>query len=241
VDIQPILSAIGPISASTKWPKLVRNAHYATLPTYSPTRWYSMWKLIRNALALRNEIDAFLASLPADASHEGAIPEAAWASADALLPVLETFKNASQILESDTFGSRSHIFEAYQMLEMVIEQQQPLYAPLEQGWRKAKLHWNKHFSQPIVKMSAMMATMLNPGVLFNRCVTPQDSTAAVDSLSRIFRETQGSHPLEPSRAHVEKKDTRMRARAITRDYLLGTREECDELRAYLAIDRRFLS
>jgi hypothetical protein len=117
---------------------------------------------------------------------------------------------------------------------MVTEQQQAFYTRFEQGWWKAKLHWNKHFSQTRVKMSATMATVPNPGVLFNRCVTP-------DRLSRIFKDIQGSNPLEPSRLHVEKMDKRMSTRAITRDHLLGNREEWDEFSGSLAIDRRLLS
>jgi hypothetical protein len=37
----------------------VKNAQYASLPSDTQTRWYSLWKLVRNAVTLREQIQCF--------------------------------------------------------------------------------------------------------------------------------------------------------------------------------------
>jgi hypothetical protein len=120
--IQPLLNAVGPMVLSTKWAKLVKAQRVQRIPSYSPTRWFSMEKLARNCLSLRPQIEEFIATSSQSVRHErfSAITPETWDVLDMTHGVLLTFRNAIEMLESDEYGTVSHVLEAHMMVDTTI-------------------------------------------------------------------------------------------------------------------------
>jgi hypothetical protein len=214
--IQPILAVVAPISLSTRWPKLLKHAQYATLPSYTPTRWYSLWKLVRNAVTLREHIQEFITT---DPTHKlDPISVETWNAAEAFGPVLTTFKNAMLLLERDKFGSRAHGYEALEMIECAIERHAPSCWQLTEGWRAAKQPWNKCIAGPH-KALLLMCVMLNPGVLTQSFLQSENFLLASSTLEKEYSTLKGQLPApRTKRGHP---NGGSQWTGITRDELLG--------------------
>jgi hypothetical protein len=64
----------------------------------------------------REQIDSYIIQETKSGKSPVIIGKDTWENAEKLLQVLGTFKNACLLLESDIFGSISHVFEAYRLV-----------------------------------------------------------------------------------------------------------------------------
>jgi hypothetical protein len=237
-DIQPIMNMVSVVSGSTKWTKLVRNGRYATLPTYTSTRWYSVHRLTKNSLNLRVELTQFISEMPDEQRRKHEIPDSTWTAAQQLLPVFGTFRNAVELLEVDAYGSLSHVFEAVKMIGPSVQAPIETYKALAVGWEKAKQHWMKFMAngdRGPIKTSVLLAVMTNPGVDARSCLSPADYAEAETALRDRFRDMQVQIPDSPI---VE---TDHSTRAVTRKDLLRRNGSLDELEVFLSLDRVLIS
>jgi hypothetical protein len=232
-SVQPILTIVGPISISTRWPKLVKNVQYTSLPSYTPTRWYSLWKLVRNAVTLCEEIQHFLES---DQNRKWApIPDDAWRTAETLGPVLTTFRNAMLLLERDNFGSRAHGLEALQMIDLAIMRQGHSCPEIIAAWNAAKQHWTKYISGSH-KTLLLMCVLPNPGVLVKNFLPAGGYSLACTTLEKEYA-LMKTHLPGPARQYSQSRPPRKWSRG-TRDELLGIgTDERDELTDFCQLDR----
>jgi hypothetical protein len=106
----------------TKWIKQTKRERYQRISSCSPNRWYSMYKLASNALKLRLQIEEFIGMLPENVIIEkyNTLTNQTWRVLELSHGILATFRNAVQMLESDDYGTVSHIFEGHQMVNTTV-------------------------------------------------------------------------------------------------------------------------
>jgi hypothetical protein len=166
VSIAPIINFAGSVQNSQKFAKIAAHAEYKSIPTYCCTRWFSLWKLLRNSVALRREIEEFLSAEKRSGRRVIEISEDHWTAAKILVRVCETCRNAMLLLESDQFGSLSRAFQAFVLLSQacIVGHEGHNKDLMKQAWDKAVMtHWRK-FVKDDVREIAIMAALLNPSV-----------------------------------------------------------------------------
>jgi predicted alpha-1,6-mannanase (GH76 family) len=105
------------IAQSTHWRKLVNNATKykpSALPTSPVTRRYSLGKLLNNAQKMKDEVNQWLV----DEEREP-ISGGIWVRLVELLAVVSRFKNATEDIERDTFGTLSSVCGGLMLLQLV--------------------------------------------------------------------------------------------------------------------------
>jgi hypothetical protein len=137
VNIDELLAFVGSVSHSHKFSAYLRQsqAKYRTIPTYTKTRWFSLWKTVRNCVSNREHIDAFIVQESKSGKSMVEIERDTWENAEKLMRVLGTFKNACLLLESDKFGSISHVFEAFRLVRQSLIGSDDVQ--LQQAWKEA--------------------------------------------------------------------------------------------------------
>jgi hypothetical protein len=91
IDISPLISFASAAARSAKFSEMLSNAQYKSLPTYSRTRWYSLYKLVRNSLADKEEIEKFISTERKAGRKVSDIPEETWEVAAKMEGILATF------------------------------------------------------------------------------------------------------------------------------------------------------
>lgn len=95
----------------------------SSLPSYTYTRWYSMFKLLRNTLILQDKITGYIPiynekhpqniiELPNDDYFE---------QLAMLINVIATARNAMMTMESDEFGTISKVIDCFAMLKSTVD------------------------------------------------------------------------------------------------------------------------
>jgi hypothetical protein len=165
-DIQPLLSLVGPIAISNKWVALVKDEKCRRLPSYTPTRWYSMFKLIRNALQLKEKVDQFVRLHPGNNRFDGltGLPSETWDVLTILFGILQTFRNAIGMLESNEYGTLSHVLEAHMMVTKSIakaqtfkherlESRNQVIDRITNAWvATQRTHWSAHLDRRLMSV-----------------------------------------------------------------------------------------
>jgi hypothetical protein len=193
-DLNPIFDAVNIIGKSTKFLKLVENCQFQTLATYCQSRWYSLWKFLRNGIALHPQINEFLKKHGSPIVAEGVFN-----LMEQLFPIVETFKNASEMLESAEFGSLSHVLQAYRIVEVACVANKDC-AQLWEGWQTAlNDHWKNAFSGEARDM-ILLAMILNPGIPFRKYLSEDDQEYALSLLKRkVAAKSAASPRIAPTR------------------------------------------
>jgi hypothetical protein len=227
--LDPLFAAVGSVKKSQKFRMLVRDANYQSIPTYCPCRWYSLWKLLRNAIALKQELNMFLAKKKLEL-----VSNEAWELAESLLDIVSTFRNSTQKLESDSFGSISYLLLIRHLLILITDEYKSC-PEIVRGWRSAlQVHWNRWFcGEP--REIAIMAAFLNPGTNLDMVMTSDERTDAVEFLKRRLKELKKSVSPGPSQNTEVRKDRTPRSpdRGMApSDVELGQKVEYDELTAF---------
>jgi hypothetical protein len=260
--LDPILSLVKSVSHSTKWPKLVKNHRYATLPSYSSTRWYSLFRLIRNAVHLKGELTQFIRDQNAGREGKDIVQPsfACWDAASHLLPVLETFKMAIELIESDEFGTLGHVYEAFGMIQEAIGRQFLRVCPKDVDLKACDLPenlphcvrlddyldalrqgWNKAYTRRWIGMSdktrnhMLMATMLNPSSSIEN-LKEQDLMSGRFLLKAAYDEIRDQD--EDDESHSDSmEETPIDSQAVSRNVYLGMKTSDNELARFLNLTR----
>jgi hypothetical protein len=234
--IKSLFDAVHMISGSLQWPKLVKGHKVCTIPSYCPTRWYSLAKMLTNALRLREEINVFLRD-NAKGEQPAVISDATWSYCEQFLSIVESFQNASELLENDDFGSISHVFEARAILDIAFERlnADPLFVD---AWASAiSKHWDKHV-QGATKDLLIRAIYLNPFVMPSACLTIHDRERGEDLLKSDFKKvtSAGRDPPDTNSEEAPKS----KYPGATRADLVQSFSAGDELSNFMAIRRNAL-
>jgi hypothetical protein len=169
--MQPLLKILGPINMSSKWVKLTSGKRFQRIPTYTRIRWYSMWKLVRNALELKPQVQAFIeqTSKKWQADRLANVSEEPWEVMELLSGLLETFRNVTASLESNEFGTLAHVLEGHRLIEKSITEieafvrsERPRLAvhcrALVQKWTETRHnHWIPHMEALLNRRGSAMS------------------------------------------------------------------------------------
>ena len=139
-----------------------QNTTVTSLPSYTQTRWYSLYKLLKNVLILQPHIQAFLASHRYDSIG---VPENEFFNQlSKLITVFGTAKNVMMHLESDSFGTLSMVIDAFRLIKHSVDS-----LPNEQfGYVKEDFNmeytqrWFDHFMNDEYHDELILAARLNP-------------------------------------------------------------------------------
>jgi hypothetical protein len=192
INIDPLVKFAGSTTNSSRFTAYLKKlgAKYCSIPTYSPTRWFSLWKTVRNCLEDRIAIDSFIAGEKRHNRPVVFIPPDAWDAAEKLQGVLQTFKNACCLLETDHFGSISHIFQAFRLVQESLIGNDVRDPRLKVAWDKAlKTHWEKFVTRE-VRLIVAVAAILNPSVSLT-LLSEEDIN---DAKMRLVEEIGNSNP-----------------------------------------------
>jgi hypothetical protein len=246
--LEPILDLVRLTACSKKWASFVKEGKYATLPTYTPTRWYSMYRLIKNALKLKPDITKFLAKLTEDDRNVHPIPDSAWNCAEKIRPVLKTFKYWVGLLESNRLGTLAHVLEAIKMIRMSISSLfgkgnmlieeipenltlGPFLQAVKQGWQDAEKRFTERVDDRI-KDALLLAIMLNPAVVPSTILSREDCERAETILQTRFDSLRRTEDDRPARSNPKKRPS-----AFTRDLLIDVKT--DEWSEFQRVQRGF--
>jgi hypothetical protein len=236
-DLQPIIDCVKPISCSTKWPKLEKDCACSTLPTFTPTRWFSMWRFLHNAIELRHDIMTFLHD-----SHQRNLEEIydnlnhdeTWEVATVMRDLCETFKLAVEGIEGDAYGSLGHVWESFRMIEKAVLSAAHTIPSLTDKWRETKAaHWTSKLTEPM-REQLRMATILNVGVFAYEALGRDEYKKAEARLTTLYRNVR------PESADADNRHSQKCTCAVTRfDYL--DLKESQELHDFLGMNRRAMA
>jgi hypothetical protein len=137
-------------------------ARYPTIPVYREGEWCSLWKTIRNCLQDRPAIEAFIEAQNGLEMPPTAIPLDIWAAAEKLKEVLDASIQASSLLSSERFGSISHVFEAFSLLQECVIANGDKDARFKEALDKCRSeHWEKTMTTEF-RLVVSVAALLNP-------------------------------------------------------------------------------
>jgi hypothetical protein len=178
----PLMNIIPSLNGSTKWAFFVHNARYSTIPTWTQTRWYSMYELLEHVDVLRDPISAFLrmGTVKKDGVVVTEIPEGTWAMVPIVKRMCQTFKKAVELLESDRFGTLGFVLESWIWIRKAVEAALPHATALQAAWHDAQDTWKRNFEQKGVREAVLMAVELNICVDPDRCLSGRDGAVRVD-------------------------------------------------------------
>jgi hypothetical protein len=234
-QIESLFTAVHMMSGSTKWPKLIKHAKISRIATFCPTRWYSMSRMLKNASALKKEINIFLGE---NATNEQprSISPSVWGIVDKFRSVVDTFRNASELLENDDFGSISHVFEARAILDIAFGRPGIADDPLFAGaWVAALVtHWDLHVKGRIKEL-LLRAVYLNPFVMPTVCLSVQERADGEQLLRHDFSKVVGT--ADAPDADEQEDVPRPKYPSATRADLVQPGAGANELANFLAVTR----
>ena len=167
-----------------------QNATVTSLPSYTETRWYSLYKLIKNVLTLQPHIQAFLTNHRYDSI--GVPNNEFFNNLSKLLIVFGTAKNMMMHLESDNFGTLSKVIDAFRLIQHSVQ-----CLPDDQfAYEKEKFdlqfteRWIDHFFNNEYHDELLLASRLNPYQLQHTSLTSEEINSANAILSREIQNMQ---------------------------------------------------
>jgi hypothetical protein len=232
--LDPLFTAVGSVKKSQKFRQLLRDANYQSIPTYCPCRWYSLWKLLRNAIGVQDELNQFLSK-----KKHAVISEGTWALAANLLDVVSTFRNCTEKLESDSFGSISYVLLVRHMLTLITNEHRSC-TEIADGWRNAlQRHWNRWFSG-LPREIVIMAAFLNPAVNLDLLMTADEHADAIKVVEKRLKELKKAGSPGSSQKSESRTDRMPRSpeRGITVDDIKPRQEgQYDEMGSFITARR----
>jgi hypothetical protein len=236
INIDELLEFLASFSKSTRFTGFLQSnkATYTTIPTYSPTRWFSLFKTVRNSLADRVAIDSFIAKERLNGKSVHPISQSTWDSVTKINSVLPSFRYTCKQLEGDAFGSLSHVWQAFAVLQNCCRNDSVLKAAFDIAERT---HWTK-FVTTKVRTIVAIACILNPSVGL-RLIPGHDFNLAKAKLCEEITAMRSSTPtIETPR----KKDSQESQPVMTFSDVEDNEEgETGELELFLALNRKAIA
>jgi hypothetical protein len=170
-----VLQMAGKLSRTWRWAKIM--SHYegytvASIPTYSPTRWYSLAKLVHYTLKLRTPIEEFLGK---DCPLTGS-----WEKVAAFERIVGTFANATACLESEEFGTLSRVYDWLFLIRKISVEVALEWPVMREAWLAAERYIHDNLGRPdgdqsvpgrplgkghFLNSRLLVATLLNPATV----------------------------------------------------------------------------
>ena len=139
------------------------NASYSSIPTFSKTRWFSIYHTMRNFIELKDLITEFILSENIKFDDENPFTPEIFETVTEFIEVIATARTCIKELESDSFGTISMVLPAIRLFQKSIDD-----LPSSR-WEETKTQFYEDFSQYSHSFfegeklkNLVIATRLNP-------------------------------------------------------------------------------
>ena len=167
-----------------------QNAKITSLPSYTITRWYSLFKLMKNFLALKNEIQSYLQSNRSNAI--GVPKDEYFQIIGELIKVFGTARNVMGNMESDNFGSLSCVIDSFRLLNLSVYRLPEYFNPEKQRFNESFVQrWTNGLGLK-EKETLLVAAWLNPFQMINSSLTYEERVKADNIIKRMINENSNS-------------------------------------------------
>lgn len=163
------------LSCSSKWQSFIMTskANVLSLPSYTQTRWYSIFSLIKNSILLQPYIETFYSKY-----NLGDIPNNFFDYLSEIVKVIGTARNAMMILESDSFGTISKVIACFRMLKDSLNELDRYVWEYEidvfnMSYDK---YWERNYKK--YKDELLICSILNPRTLNTSAITEEEKAYA---------------------------------------------------------------
>ena len=185
-DLQPLFDLQASLSHSTCFKNYCINKklRITSLPSYTKTRFYSLFKLLRNFHEIRESINDFLHDEKRELFDVHLFPKL-----DILLEFVGTVRHCSLIMEENTFGSISHVIPSLKLIKECVANQTE-YQEMVSSYDEAISElWDSYFEPN--KITLLVSTRLNP-YLPHEIILDDDDIIAADQFIRTHYENHRS-------------------------------------------------
>lgn len=212
----PIFSEQATLSKSTVFTQFCENMpdmSLSSIPSYTQTRWYSIYELLDHLKKMKTTIYKFYRR---KRDNNGQLtleelPDSEWIPikrdlddrifnhVHSLKPFFFSIKKAYKQLESDKFGTISCIIPQYQKVLKQLDKLPQLYVIGVTAFKAAyQEYWNKYFTN--FALVLFTATRLNPFIPHENFMTPEEIQKADTEIIRIMDQIR-PNPQVPQRAN----------------------------------------
>jgi hypothetical protein len=182
INIDELLSFLNSFARSSRFTGYLekKKAMYKSIPTFSPTRWFSLANAVRNCIADKAEIIQFISKERRKRKpFSMQISDATWEAVEKLHKILQQFRYVCQRLEGDEFGSLSNVWLSFALLQDRCHKD----SSLKEAWDVAvRTHWSKFVTHE-VRATVALASVLNPSIPLS-VIPPDDLSDANRTLAR---------------------------------------------------------
>ena len=160
-----------------------------SLPGYTPTRWYSLFKLMRNFLIMKNNIQAYL-----HANHNDAIGVPDDSYFEVIKSLLDVFGTARYVMgkmESDVFGSLSCVIDSFRLLNASVNALPPIFEEERNIFHDSFVErWFYYLER--FRKALLMASWLNPYQMMNTSLEHEEKLEAAHYIEEELQKHVGS-------------------------------------------------
>lgn len=159
---------------------------YTTVPSYTPTRWYSLLEMVSHIVMLAPLIRSYSAKYPVE-FIEINFESDVLPLCNHLKPVLEILKQAYETLESDNFGAVSYVLYRMKTLKQAVidfQAKSPLYNDACMAFNDAyNNYWEKY--EDTWKPLFLTACRLNPNLTWSKLTAEEINFADREITERM--------------------------------------------------------
>ena len=221
------------LCASTKWISYLQSCKspLLSLPSYTVTRWYSIYNLLKNAITLQ----PFIESFAIEQGWSTEIPYGFFQRLEEIINVIATARNAIMQLESDSFGTISKVIDCFRMIYKSVEDLD------EDIWKYEidvfKKSYNKHFEKVFEQYydTLLICARLNPQSITSTSLTSKEQAQADKLL--IDLENKNDSPSSSQDTSPKKKEGKYGISFKDFLSLKRTVTTCSEHAQYLSLAR----
>ena len=157
--IDPILSLQRNLSMSTGFTSFcsASNSSITRIPSFTQTRWYSMYDMLYAICELKPIIIAYLSM-----NHKNPVDNSVWTVTAELKATFSSFKEAIAGLESNNYGTKSIVIMAFSMVSQQVNRLTgEAWLPAVNAFHDSMVrHWQQYYD--VNRPELMIAARLNP-------------------------------------------------------------------------------
>lgn len=170
-----------------------QNVKVTSLPSVCATRWFSLYKLMRNTIILQPQIQHFLEN-----NHYDKLsipPDEFFQDISLLINVFATAKNVMKHLESESFGTISYVIDAFRLIKHSVDNLPDNKFENEKSlFNDDYTHrWISHFLEDDTHDMLLMAARLNPYQTKCSSLTIEEINTANTLLQRHISQNENTH------------------------------------------------
>jgi hypothetical protein len=212
--LDELLNVVGRISRGSQWRKLLaRHGEFTStfIPSFCPTRWYSLSRLVAKSLEMWEPLREFAVRL----GKGDAFDDRMLGRLGDLAEIVGTFANATASLESDEFGTLSRVYDWIFLIQEKCRVIGDGWEAVRKGWSAACFHWRQYLGDDeatprIVSLTlseevtlrdkVVAASFLNPGCSYERSLSLPNQCQARDVVARALAHMQAGDLSAPGSA-----------------------------------------